>query len=71
MKLIEHKPPPQESTFTIEDISVAERQTLYDACNGALMYWLDIIEHSHPDSRTIAQLQVDRFRVMGGKLRLP
>jgi len=71
VKLIEHKPLPQESTFTIEGISVAERRTLYDACNGALVYWLGILEDGHPDSRTIAQQQVARFRVMGGKLRLP
>lgn len=71
MKLIEHKTPPQESTFTIEGISVAERRTLYDACNSALLYWLGRLEYCHPDSHTIAQQQVDRFRAMGGKLLLP
>lgn len=39
MKLIEHKPPPQYSTFTIENLSDDDRFLLGFACEERAKFW--------------------------------
>ena len=39
MKLTEHRPPPRESTYTIEDVSASELRGLRIAVNAYVEYW--------------------------------